>query len=84
LLVFDLLPDTHCSGAASGDGVTVNWDGGCSCGPWSSYFHNDIGGISDLRGAQQDKLICFGDPDAYDRLERRLANLEVPSGMAEV
>ena len=84
LLVFDLLPDTYWSGAASGDGVTINWDGGCSCGRKGPYFHNDIGRLSDLRVDKQDNLICFGKPDAYDRLESRLANLEVSSGMAEV
>jgi hypothetical protein len=83
LLVFDLLPGTYWSGTASGDGVTVNWDGGCSCGRKGPYFHNGMGRLSDMRGGKPDKIVCFGQPDAYDRLERRLANLEVPCGMAK-
>jgi hypothetical protein len=84
LLVFDLLPGTYWSGTASGDGVTANWDGGCSCGRKGPYFHNGIGRLSDMRGGLQDKIVCFDNPDAYDSLERRLANLEVSSGMTEV
>jgi hypothetical protein len=76
LMVFDLLPDTYWSATASGDGVTVNWDGGCSCGRKGPYFHNGIGRLADARGGQ-DRIECFGKPHAYDRLEERLARLEI-------
>jgi hypothetical protein len=76
LLVFDLLPGSYWSGTATGDGVTVNWDGGCSCGRKGPYFHNGIGRLADQRGGQ-DRIVSYGNPDAYDRLEERLLRLDI-------
>jgi hypothetical protein len=71
LLVFDLLPDTYWAGTATGDEVTANWDGGCSCGRKGPYFYNDVRRLPDSRGG--DKVICPKDPRAFERLERYLS-----------
>jgi hypothetical protein len=70
LLVFDLLPGTYWSGTASGDEVTVNWEGGCSCGRKGPYFHNDVKRIMDSRGAN--KVVSPRKSQAFERLEQFL------------
>jgi hypothetical protein len=72
LMVLDLLPNTYWSGTATGDGVTVNWDGGCSCGRKGPYFHNEVRRLADLRGGE-DKIVHPQKADAYERLEERLS-----------
>ena len=70
LLVFDLLPGTYWSGTASGDEVTVNWEGGCSCGRKGPYFHNDVKRIMDSRGAN--RVVSPRKAQAFERLEQFL------------
>jgi hypothetical protein len=70
LLVFDLLPGTYWSATASGDEVTVNWQGGCSCGRKGPYFHNDVRRIMDSRGAN--KVVSPRKWQAFERLEQFL------------
>jgi hypothetical protein len=72
LLIFDLLPTTYWSGTATGDEVTVNWDGGCECGRKGPYFLNAIQRLSDTRGGD-DKITCARTPQAFERLEEFLA-----------
>ena len=71
LLVMDLLPSTYWSGTATGDDVTINWDGGCGCGRKGPYFLNSIKRLADTRGGD-DKITCAKTPQAFDRLEEFL------------
>jgi len=54
---FDLWAVTTWGGYITGDEVTMNWDGGCSCGRKGPYLHRDIGRYSDKRGGD-DKITC--------------------------
>lgn len=71
MLVMDLLPSTYWSGTATGDEVTINWDGGCGCGRKGPYFFNDIKRLIDTRGGD-DKITCAKTPQAFERLEEYL------------
>jgi hypothetical protein len=72
LLVFDTLAESYWSGTATGDEVTVHWDGGCECGRKGPYFENNIQRLSDTRGGD-DKITCARTPQAFERLEEYLA-----------
>jgi hypothetical protein len=72
LLIFDTLPTSYWSGTATGDEVTVHWDGGCECGRKGPYFENNIQRLSDTRGGD-DKITCARTPQAFERLEEYLA-----------
>lgn len=65
LALFDTLPTSYWGGLITGDRVTVNWDGGCSCGRKGPYVHNDVTRYSNLR--DDDKVTCSKSPDAYDK-----------------
>lgn len=71
MLVMDLLPSTYWSGTATGDDVTINWDGGCGCGRKGPYILNSIKRLTDTRGGD-DKITCAKTPQAFDRLEEYL------------
>ncbi|MEJ7935822.1 hypothetical protein WG907_16375 [Sphingobium sp. AN558] len=71
MLVMDLLPSTYWSGTATGDDVTINWDGGCDCGRKGPYFLNSIKRLADTRGGD-DKITCAKTPQAFERLEEYL------------
>ena len=71
MLVMDLLPSTYWSGTATGDDVTINWDGGCACGRKGPYFLNEIKRLIDTRGGD-DKITCAKTPQAFERLEEYL------------
>ena len=72
LLTFDLLPTTQWTGTATGDEVSVHWEGGCACGRKGLYIDNDIRRLADSRGGD-DKITCAKTPQAYERLEEFLA-----------
>lgn len=76
LVVFDTLPGTIWTGTATGDGVTVHWDGGCPCGRQGPYINNEVRRLADIRGGS-DPIVCAKDPQAYTRLEERLLQLKV-------
>jgi len=65
LALFDLLPTSYWGGLITGDRITVNWEGGCSCGRKGPYVHNDVVRYSNLR--DDDKVTCSKSPDAYDK-----------------
>lgn len=72
LLIFDTLARSYWSGTATGDEVTVHWDGGCECGRKGPWFENHIQRLSDTRGGD-DKITCARTPQAFERLEEYLA-----------
>jgi hypothetical protein len=75
LALFDCLATSHWGGVISGDRVTINWDGGCSCGRKGPYIHDDIVRYSRLR--DDDKVTCSKSPDAYDKaVELTLGSIE--------
>jgi hypothetical protein len=65
LALFDLLPTSYWGGLITGDRITVNWDGGCTCGRKGPYVHNDVVRYSNLR--DDDKVTCSKSPDAYEK-----------------
>jgi hypothetical protein len=65
LALFDTLPTSYWGGLITGDRVTINWDGGCSCGRNGPYVHNDVVRYSNLR--DDDKVTCSKSPDAYEK-----------------
>jgi hypothetical protein len=65
LALFDLLPTSYWGGLITGDRITVNWEGGCSCGRKGPYVHNDVVRYSNLR--DDDKVTCSKSPDAYEK-----------------
>jgi hypothetical protein len=75
LALFDLLPSTFWGGFITGDRVTINWDGGCSCGRNGPFVHADIERYAALR--DDDKITCAKSPDAYERaVEVALGTIE--------
>jgi hypothetical protein len=54
---FDLWAQTYWGGFISGDEVTVNWDGGCSCGRNGPYFTDEIIRFTEKYGGD-DKITC--------------------------
>jgi hypothetical protein len=65
LALFDLFAENCWGGIISGDRVTVNWDGGCSCGRIGAYLHSDIVRYSNLK--DDDKITCSKTADAYEK-----------------
>lgn len=65
LALFDILATTYWAGAVSGDRVTMDWDGGCSCGRVGPYILDDIARYSNLR--DDDKITCAKSTDAYEK-----------------
>jgi hypothetical protein len=65
LALFDTLPENFWGGTISGDRVTVNWSGGCSCGRIGAYIHNDIVRYGNLK--DDDKITCSKTTDAYEK-----------------
>jgi hypothetical protein len=65
LALFDLFAENCWGGIISGDRVTVNWDGGCSCGRVGAYLHSDIVRYSNLK--DDDKITCSKTADAYEK-----------------
>jgi len=65
LALFDLLPTSYWGGMITGDRITINWDGGCSCGRKGPYIDDDIVRYSNLR--DDDKITCSKSPDAYEK-----------------
>jgi hypothetical protein len=63
--LFDLLPTSFWGGFITGDRLTINWDGGCTCGRKGPYVHSDIIRYSNLR--DDDKITCSKSPDAYEK-----------------
>ena len=63
--LFDLLPTSFWGGFITGDRITINWDGGCTCGRKGPYVHSDIVRYSNLR--DDDKITCSKSPDAYEK-----------------
>jgi hypothetical protein len=61
---YDLAVDTHWGGFISGDEVTMNWDGGCSCGRATPYLEQTIGRYSD-KSKGGDKITCAATETAY-------------------
>lgn len=65
LALFDLLPVNHWGGTITGDRVTIDWRGGCSCGRNGPFMHNNIQRFGNL--ANDDKITCSKSPEAYER-----------------
>jgi hypothetical protein len=63
--LFDLLPTSFWGGFITGDRITINWDGGCTCGRKGPYIHSDIVRYGNLR--DDDKITCSKSPDAYEK-----------------
>lgn len=65
LALFDLLPTSYWGGIITGDRITIDWRGGCSCGRKGPFIHSDIVRYSNLR--DDDKVTCSKSPDAYEK-----------------
>jgi hypothetical protein len=75
---FDLLPDTYWGGFITGDEISVNRDGGCSCGRQGEYLYRDIRRFSDKYGGE-DKISCAGAPEAQEKAMAYIAQAAVSS-----
>jgi hypothetical protein len=65
LALFDLLPSSFWGGSITGDRITIDWNGGCSCGRNGPIIHDTITRYGNLR--DDDKITCALSPDAYER-----------------
>jgi hypothetical protein len=61
---FDLSAETHWGGFISGDEVTVDWDGACSCGRTTPHLAPTIERYSEKRGGD-DKISCAATEGAH-------------------
>ena len=62
---FDILAQTYWGGIVSGDKVTIEWDGGCSCGRKGAYIHDNITRYSAIETGD-DKITCSATIDNSD------------------
>jgi hypothetical protein len=60
---FDLVPQTHWGGFATGDEITVDWTP-CPCGRTTVHIHANVQRYSDKRGGD-DKITCAAADDAH-------------------
>jgi hypothetical protein len=71
--IFDLCAETHWGGAITGDQVTIDWDGNCSCGRQGPRVMNNVTRYSSMRN--DDKITCAKSPGAYERAVDYLAGM---------
>ena len=72
---YDLLADSHWGGLISGDRVTVDWEGTCSCGASSAYIvDGEIGRYADFRGGT-DKIVPPGKDSAHSTVMNFLGDI---------
>ena len=69
---FDMMVDSYWGGFITGDEVTVNWGGDCSCGRNGEYLLPTIQRFSEKNGSD-DKISCAGAPDAQKKAMEFLA-----------
>ena len=60
---FDLVPQSHWGGFATGDEVTADWNP-CACGRTSVHLHSSIQRFSEKEGGD-DKITCAAADDAH-------------------
>jgi hypothetical protein len=60
---FDLVPQSHWGGFATGDEITVDWRP-CACGRTTVHIHANIERYSEKRGGD-DKITCAAADDAH-------------------
>lgn len=71
--VLDLLQQTLWSGFISGDEVTIDWSGSCSCGFKTPYIvKGSVQRYSDKLGMEDDKIMCSGAPQAQEAAVKTL------------
>lgn len=71
--LLDLLQQTLWSGFISGDEVTIDWSGKCSCGFKSPYIiRGSVQRYSDKLGVEDDKIMCSGAPQAQESAVKTL------------
>ncbi len=68
---FDLWATTYWGGYITGDEVTINWDGGCSCGRQGPYMHGSIVRYSEKHGGD-DKITCQRTAAAVEEMMQHL------------
>lgn len=71
---FDLSAETYWGGGLSGDEVTIDWNGGCTCGRPGPYVTRDIQRLSEGDGGD-DKISCAGAQASHDEAVEYLARL---------
>lgn len=60
---FDLVPQSHWGGFATGDEITADWSE-CACGRTTVHLHPDIQRLSEKKGGD-DKITCAAADDAH-------------------
>jgi hypothetical protein len=60
---FDLVPQTHWGGFATGDEITADWNP-CPCGRTTVHLHSTVQRLSEKRGGD-DKITCAAADDAH-------------------
>lgn len=60
---YDLVPNSHWGGFATGDEITVDWSA-CACGQTTVHLHPDIQRLSEKKGGD-DKITCAAADDAH-------------------
>lgn len=60
---YDLVPQTHWGGFATGDEITADWSP-CACGRTTVHLHPTIQRLSDKQGGD-DKITCAAADDAH-------------------
>jgi hypothetical protein len=60
---YDLVPQTHWGGFATGDEITADWSP-CACGRTTVHLHPTIQRLSEKRGGD-DKITCAAADDAH-------------------
>lgn len=63
---FDFLAETEWGGYITDDRVTIHWDGQCPCGRGGPRIEKSIARMSEVQGADDDKISCAGVTEAYD------------------
>ena len=61
----DLMAESYWGGFVTGDKITINWDGDCSCGRKGIFIEGDIIPLSMDEGGD-DKINCSGSTEAHN------------------
>jgi len=72
--IVDVAAQHRWAGILTGDLLTLDWDGACSCGRSGPYIVGEIRRISELEGGD-DKITCAGAPAVHENALQYMAEI---------
>lgn len=72
--IVDIAAQHRWAGILTGDQLTLDWDGSCSCGRSGPHIVGEIRRIAELEGGD-DKITCAGAPAVHENALQYMANI---------